>query len=69
MTFYCGPQFRPLQNYGLGIDPAVLDEASDRLLDLLGYTTWFGDGSCDGLSSRKRLRARKPWIPEMRIND
>ncbi|MGY3591878.1 ectoine hydroxylase-related dioxygenase (phytanoyl-CoA dioxygenase family) [Bradyrhizobium sp. USDA 4341] len=67
LSFYCGPQFRPLENYFLGLDPAVFADASDRLLDLLGYTTWFSYGKADNLSSRKRLRAREAWIPELRI--
>ncbi|MBT1517149.1 phytanoyl-CoA dioxygenase family protein [Bradyrhizobium sp. SRL28] len=67
LAFYCGPQFRQLENFFLGLDPAVLDECSDKFRDLLGYTPWFFYGVADGLSSRKRLRAREPWIPEMRI--
>lgn len=67
LTFYVGPQFRQNENFFLGLDPAVLEQSSDRLLDLLGYTTWFYFGQTDALSSRKRLRAREPWIPEMRI--
>lgn len=67
LSFYCGPQFRQMENYFLGLDPAIVAEASDRLLDLLGYTTWFSYGKADNLSSRKRLRAREAWIPEMRL--
>jgi len=67
LTYYCGPQFRQLENFFLGLDPAVLDGASDRLLDLLGYSTWMNYGVADHLSSRKRLKAREPWIPELRM--
>lgn len=67
LTFYVGPQVRQNENFFLTLDPAILDEASDRLLDLLGYTSWFYFGRADALSSSKRLRAREPWIPEMRI--
>lgn len=68
LAYHCGPQFRQLENYFLGLDPAVLHEASERLLDLLGFTAWFNYGHADALSSLNRLRAREPWIPEMRIS-
>lgn len=68
LCFYCGPQFRQGENYFLGLDPAVFNEGPDKLLDLLGYKTWFGYGVADALSSRHRMRAREPWIPEMRID-
>jgi ectoine hydroxylase-related dioxygenase (phytanoyl-CoA dioxygenase family) len=64
---YVGPQVRQLDNHFLGIDPAALNEASAKLLDLLGYTTWYNYGSADNLSSRKRLRYREPVIPELGI--
>lgn len=67
LTFYCGPQFRQLENFFLGLDPAVLEEGNERLLDLLGFTSWFGYGVADNLSSRRRLRPREPWIPEIQI--
>ncbi|MGE0796803.1 MAG: phytanoyl-CoA dioxygenase family protein [Lautropia sp.] len=67
LAYYCGPQFRQLDNPFVGLDPAVLEKASDRLLELLGFTTWFNYGSADNLSSRTRLRYREPWIPELRI--
>ncbi len=69
LAYYCGPQFRQLHNYFIGLDPKVLDEASDRLLELLGYTTWMSDGVADHLSSRERLRAREPFIPELNLGD
>lgn len=67
LAYYCGPQFRQNENFFVGLDPAVFDAASDRLLDLLGFSTWIYLGQGDALSSRKRLRAREPWIPEMRV--
>lgn len=67
LTFYCGPQFRQNENFFLGVDPAVLEESSETLLDLLGFTTWGNFGKGDVLSSRKRLHARERLIPEMRI--
>jgi ectoine hydroxylase-related dioxygenase (phytanoyl-CoA dioxygenase family) len=67
LAYYCSAQFRQLENPFIGMDPAVLDQASDRLLDILGFTTWFNYGSADHLSSRKRLQQHEPWITEMRI--
>ncbi|MET4449689.1 hypothetical protein ABIB75_008003 [Bradyrhizobium sp. GM2.2] len=67
LTFYVRPQFRQNENFFLGLDPAVVEQSPERLLDLLGYTTWFHFGQTDALSSRKRLRAREPWIPELRL--
>ena len=40
LATYCGPQFRPQENYTLGIDPAVYAEASDELLARLGFKVW-----------------------------
>lgn len=58
LAFYCGHQFRHLENCFLGLDPAVLDEASDRLLELLGYRTFYGCGITNTLLQTKHLRAR-----------
>jgi len=69
LTFYVGPQFRQNENFFLGLDSAVIEQSPDRLLDLLGYTTRFYFGQTDALSSRKRLRAREPWILEIRIKE
>lgn len=41
---YCGPQFRPQENYTVGTRPEVLAEASDRLKELLGFRVWCGYG-------------------------
>ncbi|MBS36051.1 MAG: hypothetical protein CMO26_09020 [Thiotrichales bacterium] len=37
---FCGPQFRPLENYTLGLRPEVRNSASDELLRLLGFKAW-----------------------------
>lgn len=67
-SYYCGPQFRQLENFFLALDPSIANEASERLMDLLGYKTWFSYGTADTVSPRDRLRGREPWIPELRIN-
>jgi hypothetical protein len=43
-TYYCGPQFRSLQNHTLGTKPEVLREASPELLALLGFKPFGGYG-------------------------
>ncbi len=40
LATYCAPQFRAQENYTLGIDPKVRDEASPELLARLGFKVW-----------------------------
>ena len=40
LATYCAPQFRTQENYTLGADPAVLEEASEELLARLGFKVW-----------------------------
>ena len=40
LATYCAPQFRAQENYTLGIDPKVRDEASPELLARLGFKIW-----------------------------
>lgn len=40
LATYCAPQFRTQENYTLGADPAVLEDASEELLARLGFRTW-----------------------------
>lgn len=47
LTTYCGPQYRPQENFTIGTDPAVLDAASPDLLQLLGFRVWGGYGRTD----------------------
>lgn len=37
---FCGPQFRPLENYTLGLRPEVHARCSPQLLRRLGFTAW-----------------------------
>lgn len=43
-TNFCAPQFRQQENFLLGTSPAVLENASDELLDLIGFKPWQGYG-------------------------
>ncbi len=40
LSTYCGPQFRPQENFTIGLDPKVRDEASSELLAILGFGVW-----------------------------
>ena len=40
LTTFCGPQFRPQENYTIGTAPAVLADATPDLLALLGFKVW-----------------------------
>lgn len=44
LTTFCGPQFRPQENFTVGTRPEVLEKASDDLLELLGFGVWCGYG-------------------------
>lgn len=44
-TSYCGPQFRPMENYTLGLRPEVLTELPQDLLPILGFKIWSGYGN------------------------
>ena len=47
LNTYCGPQFRPQENYTLGLLPEVLAAAPPRLKELLGFKVWNGYGRFD----------------------
>jgi ectoine hydroxylase-related dioxygenase (phytanoyl-CoA dioxygenase family) len=44
LTTFCGPQFRPQENFTVGARPEMLTEASPELLALLGFKIWSGYG-------------------------
>lgn len=47
ITAYCGPQFRPMENYTLGVRDDIIKSASPKLLSLLGFKVWDGYGKID----------------------
>jgi ectoine hydroxylase-related dioxygenase (phytanoyl-CoA dioxygenase family) len=51
ITAFCGPQYRPMENYVLGARDEILENASKTLLDLLGFKVWNGYGKQDEPSS------------------
>ena len=46
-TNFCAPQFRQQENLQLGTLPEVLANASEELLDLIGFKPWYGYGSIE----------------------
>ncbi len=40
LTTFCGPQFRPQENFTVGTSPEVMKDASPELLALLGFKVW-----------------------------
>ena len=47
LNTYCGPQFRPQENYTLGLLPEVFAAAPLRLKELVGFRVWNGYGRFD----------------------
>jgi ectoine hydroxylase-related dioxygenase (phytanoyl-CoA dioxygenase family) len=60
ITAYCGPQFRPMENYTLGAREEIVKSASPRLLGLLGFKIWDGYGKLDDPNETFIARGRKP---------
>ncbi len=44
LTTFCGPQFRPQENFTIGSRPEMLTDATPELLALLGFKIWSGYG-------------------------
>lgn len=49
-TNFCAPQFRQQDNSPFGVRPEVLEDAPDRLLELLGFVPWQGYGGYEGVT-------------------
>jgi|SRR5579862_5192918 len=50
LTYYCRPFMRQQENFFKSLDPAVLERATPRLRQLLGYSIWLGGvGAIGGL--------------------
>jgi len=48
ITTYCGPQFRPMENYTIAVKDEVLARRGSPLLrQLLGFKVWQGYGKMD----------------------
>jgi ectoine hydroxylase-related dioxygenase (phytanoyl-CoA dioxygenase family) len=50
LCYYCRPFMRQQENFFKSLDPAVLERATPRLRQLLGYEMWLGGvGAIGGL--------------------
>lgn len=67
LTTFCGPIFRPQENFIVGTDPDILAEASEDLRALLGLKIWNGYGRVEnplgGFITRDEV-ARAEMRPE-----
>ncbi len=63
LNTYCGPQFRPQENYTLGMLPDALADAPPALKELVGFKVWNGYGRFD--SPAVDLIARDQLIGEL----
>ncbi len=52
ITTFCGPQFRPQENYFIGTDPEVLAQADDHLRTMLGQRIWHSYGRTENPTAR-----------------
>jgi len=57
--------FRPFENYPMALLPEVYEEASQELLDLLGFKVWFGIGH-RGHFNAERISRDTPIIGELK---
>jgi ectoine hydroxylase-related dioxygenase (phytanoyl-CoA dioxygenase family) len=58
INVYCGPQFRPMENYTLGAAEEIVADASPELLALLGFRVWDGYGKLDDPGAEFIVRPR-----------
>ena len=66
LTFaYQPPMFRSFENYPMALLPEVYEEASQELLDLLGFKVWFGIGH-RGDFNAERISRDTPIIGELK---
>ncbi|MEM7128910.1 MAG: phytanoyl-CoA dioxygenase family protein [Chloroflexota bacterium] len=66
LTTFCGPMFRPQENFIVGTEQAVLDEASDDLLALLGFKIWNAYGRIESPTADYITREERS-LSEMRL--
>ena len=64
-TFYCGPQFRQMDNYPYGTREDVVAELEPDLLKLLGFSPWRGYGATGEPSAD--IRPGTETVGELRL--
>ena len=65
LTTFCGPQFRPQENFAVGTAKEVLEEASPELLALLGFKIWNAYGRIES-PAVEFIRPGETSLTEMR---
>lgn len=65
LSTFCGPQFRPQENFTVGTRPEVLAEAPPELLALLGFKIWSGYGRVENPVA-DFISQNEPTLGEMR---
>ena len=64
---FCGPQFRPQENYTLGLKKNIFNKLSDYQKELLGFRVWNGYGRI-GDPTDDFLDINPELIGELKIN-
>ena len=67
LTTFCGPQFRPQENFTIGTAPEVLADASPDLLALLGFKVWNAYGRIEN-PAVEFIKPGEQSLGEMRPN-
>ena len=65
LTTFCGPQFRPQENFTVGTSQEVLREAAPELLALLGFKVWHAYGRIEN-PAVEFISPREPSLGELR---
>ena len=65
---FCGPQYRPQENYTLGTRPELLDDLPARTRALLGFKVWWAYGRT-GDPTVDFIDPRAPLIGELHTDD
>ena len=65
LATYCGPQFRPQENYTVGLDPEIRAIAKKELLDRLGFKIWHAYGRT-GDPNTEYINVGKGKVGEMK---
>ncbi len=53
---YLPPLFKPHENYTLALQNDVYEQASEELLDLLGFKVWHGNAALPDITRRRFRR-------------
>lgn len=74
LTTFCGPQFRPQENFTIGARSETLADASPELLALLGFRVWSGYGRVESPTAEyvrqgeRSLGELGPWQKRTQVN-